>query len=48
MISVWWLVLIIPITFVVGIGYGAVLSEGKQTDDCAECMYNTHNKEKSE
>jgi hypothetical protein len=47
MISAWWLLLIIPITFVVGIGYGAVLSEGKQADKCAKCMYNSIEKEKS-
>jgi hypothetical protein len=48
MISAWWLALIIPITFVVGIGYGAVLSAGKQADKCTECIYNSIEKEKSE
>lgn len=48
MISTWWLLLTIPACFLGGYILGGVMASGSQIDDCAECIYNTSNKEKSE
>lgn len=48
MISAWWLLLIIPTCFLGGYVLCGTMTSGSQADDCAECMYNAQNREKSE
>lgn len=40
MISAWWLLLIIPLSGVIGYSFCGVLSGNTQADNCANCQYN--------
>ena len=39
MISAWWLLLIIPVSFSVGYILAGVVSTGAQADQCNNCSY---------
>lgn len=39
MISAWWLILIVPVTFTAGYVLCGIMASGAQDDKCSSCMY---------